>query len=141
KPRPTPRPRPRQSPGAPRPGASRPPRPPPGPRPRPRPPPRPGPSMPPRPRADAPGRRRPATAPMRRPETRSPRAGRLSRLASWSDPALLGLGARIATGLAPLGWWFAPLPALALALHRIAGAARPGRAAFAAGFGYFAFGL
>lgn len=78
---------------------------------------------------------------MRRPETRSPRAGRLSRLAAWFDPALLGLGVLIATGLAPLGWWFAALPALALALHRIAGAARPGRAAFAAGFGYFAFGL
>ncbi len=72
---------------------------------------------------------------------RRQRSPALRRLAAWFDPALLGLGVLAATGLAPLGWWFAALPALALALHRIAGAARPGRAAFAAGFGYFAFGL
>lgn len=78
---------------------------------------------------------------MRKPETSSPRPGRLRRLAAWFDPALFGLGLLVATGLAPLGWWFVALPALGLALHRITRAARPGRAAFAAGFGYFGFGL
>lgn len=74
-------------------------------------------------------------------QTQGPRPRRLHRLAAWFDPASLGLGALVAAGLAPLGWWFVALPALTLALHRIAGAARPGRTAFAAGFGYFAFGL
>lgn len=77
---------------------------------------------------------------MRRPRP-SPAPGRRIRLAAWFDPLLVGSGVLAATGLAPLGWWFVTLPALAFALHRISRAPRPGRAAFAAGFGYFAFGL
>lgn len=66
---------------------------------------------------------------------------RLRRLAAWFDPIQVGLGVLAATGLAPLGWWFVALPSLAVALARMAVAGRPGQAGFAAGFGYFAFGL
>ncbi len=55
-----------------------------------------------------------------------------------------GLGAVMATGQAPLGWWWATLPALAAALWLLPLAATPravaGRA-FALGLGYFALAL
>ena len=77
---------------------------------------------------------------MRKTDLQTP-PGRLRRLVAWFDPIQIGLGVLAATGLAPLGWWFVTLPALAVALARMAVAERPGWAGFAAGFGYFAFGL
>jgi apolipoprotein N-acyltransferase len=52
------------------------------------------------------------------------------------------VGAVMATGQAPLGWWWLSLPALALFLHLLAAAPR-GRAwlAWFGGAGYFAAAL
>ncbi len=53
--------------------------------------------------------------------------------------AALGLGAGVAAGQAPLGWWFVALPALAGVIYLIANRKTPAQAgwlAFAAGFGY-----
>lgn len=60
-----------------------------------------------------------------------------ARLALWQ----VVLGALVATGLAPLGWWWLAMPALAIALGRIAHSPRPAAAGFATGIGYFALGL
>ena len=78
---------------------------------------------------------------MHRPTSPPARARWFQRARAWLDPIQIGLGALIATGLAPLGWWWLTLPALAVALARMARAVRPAQAGFAAGFGYFAFGL
>jgi apolipoprotein N-acyltransferase len=55
----------------------------------------------------------------------------------------LGLGAAMASGQAPVGWWWVTLPALALLLHRLA-RATPAQAAWMgwfAGAGYFGAAL
>ena len=57
--------------------------------------------------------------------------------------AMLALGAAMAAGLAPLGWWWAALPALSAAL-RLMRATTPGQTAWAGwllGVGYFGAGL
>jgi len=62
----------------------------------------------------------------------------------WRALALpFGLGAAMATGQAPLGFWWVTLPALGLLLHRLARATAPQAAwmGWFAGAGYFAVAL
>lgn len=66
---------------------------------------------------------------------------RTKRTGAWLDPKLIILGAAMALGLAPFGWWWAAIPALGVFLWLAGRHARPAQAGFAAGVGYFAVGL
>lgn len=68
-------------------------------------------------------------------------ASLLKKLKPWLEIGQVSLGIAAASGLAPLGFWWLAIPAFALLFWRILNSSQPVAATFAAGLGFFGFGL